>query len=74
MPILPSAYQYHVSPLAYTSTLEMEGAISSITLVPIYSEDHNLVKSEAVTVMLKTSIWNTVTMQEACPSETWATI
>jgi hypothetical protein len=60
------------SPLAYTSTLEMEAAVSFITLVPIYSEDHNLVRSEAVTVMLikiqvswdmKTSIWNTLTMK-----------
>jgi len=70
-------------PLVYTSTLEMVAAVSSITLVPIYSEDHNLVRSEAVTVMLikiqvswdmKTSIWNTLMMQEASPSETWATI
>jgi len=61
----------------------MVAAISSITLVPIYSEDHNLVRSEAVTVMLikiqvswdmKTSIWNTLMMQEASPSKTWATI
>jgi hypothetical protein len=82
MPFLPSAYQYHASPLPYTSTLEMEAAISLIMLVPIYSEDHNLVRSEATIVMLikiqvswdmKTSIWNTMTMQEASPSETWAT-
>jgi hypothetical protein len=39
-------------PLAYTSTLEMEATISSIMLILIYSEDHNLVRSEAVTVML----------------------
>jgi hypothetical protein len=52
-------------------------------LLPIYQEDHNLVRSAAVTVMLikiqvfwdmKTYIWNTLMMQEASPSETWATI
>jgi len=52
MPILPSVYQYHVFPLVYTSTLEMVAAISYIMLVPIHSQDHNLVRSEAVTVML----------------------
>jgi hypothetical protein len=52
MPFLPSAYQYHVSTLTYSSMLGTEAAISSIKLVPVYPEDHNLVKSQVVTVML----------------------
>jgi hypothetical protein len=83
MPTLPSVYQYHVFPLVYSTTLEMEAAISSIMVVPIYQEDHKLVRSVAVTVKLikiqifwdmKTYIWITLMMQKASPSETWATI
>jgi hypothetical protein len=64
---------------AYSSALVMEAAVSFILLVPIHPEDHHLVRSEAITVMLikiqvfwnmKTSIWNTLKMLAASLSET----